>query len=830
MASLYRTPDSDGTLFLQKLHDMFIICNSLNIHLILGADFNINAIDHKDKLFQHFQDLLNGFGLMLSTFEITRPSASGGSCIDNFVTPIHKDYRECKVLNEHLSDHFAIVLSLKLDVSIRKGGEIGAFVRPLKESHVLKLLSLLEHNNWFNVYSQNTAVSKFRIFLHCFLSFVNEALPLKRIKSLNFRKKDNGWFTAELAKMRETCDNLYYLSKHTSNINTRLKYSDFKNKYKYALRQAKLKYNSDKIDKAPNKVKASWNLIKSAFNNKFKSGTSLCSGDGSLNSDSFNSYFIGSVNSPVYPSNSINNYRHYLHQVSLPDNCLGFTISHFKVEDVHKAICRLSSSNSLDIYYLNSRIVKLCANHISEVLQHIFNSCVDECIFPDALKLCKLIPVYKRGRKTSYDSYRPISLVPVFSKIFEYLISDQITSFFEENGLFSSCQFGFRAGMSTSTAVTDFVKECYNALENKRNHSSRLYDMSKAFDTVQHNILVNKLKFYGCDSKTCNLISSYLDNRNQTVFYNGVFSKFLTVKNGVPQGSVLGPLLFIIYINDLPYNIGSNHVKSYLFADDLALTFTTNSLNESTALQEKHTENIKSWCLANGLKLNESKIQDIHFSFKHSHSHAVATFLGVKIESGLNWNAHVDHIANKISTGVFMIRRLYGRIKFESLRDVYYAHIHSHLFYCNILWGHHSSTARIFKLQKMALRAMAGVKRDTHCRPLFLHFKILSVYSVYILQCLLFIKNNLNYHRDHTSFHNYSTRNRHALVNNLSSYSKTYKSFYFNSIKLFNFLPTKIKLLSSAKFKSIIKSVLKEHCLYSVEEFYSIDFKSYNFN
>lgn len=828
IVSLYRIPHSDGTLFLHKLHKLFILCNSLNLHLILGADLNINVIDPKEKLLNSFTDLLDGFGLMLSTYEITRPSESGGSCIDNFITPIHKDHRECKVLNEHLSDHFALVLTLKLDVPTRKIRDTNTVVRSLGDNSALSLHTLLRNHNWFDVYSQTTAESKLNIFLQGFLSLINEAFPLK--KSLKSNKKDKGWFTVELAGMKKTCDNLYYLAKHSSNKSSKLNYSNFKSKYKKALRNAKLNYNSEKIAKATNKSKVSWDLIKSTFNSSLRSEISLNSRETNLNSDMFNSYFINSINSLASPGNSINKCKNYFGNIPLPLDSLNFTLSHFKVEDVHKAILRLSNSNSLDLFYLNSKIVKLSANYISEVLQHIFNVCVDESIFPNVLKLSKIIPIHKKGSKTSYDSYRPISLVPVLSKVFEYLISDQLTSYFEENCLFSSRQFGFRVGKNTCTAVTDFVKQCYSALENKKYHSSRLFDMTKAFDTVHHDILVEKLKFYGCTGKFCKLISSYLHNRNQTVFFDGTFSKFLTVKYGVPQGSILGPLLFIIYINDLPYNISNDQVKSYLFADDLALSVTTNCSSENNALQDKNMIFIKSWCSANGLHLNENKTQDIHVSFKPGHSNSVVTFLGVKLESGLGWNSHTDHIAKKMSIGVFMIRRLQGRINLESLKDIYYAHIHSHLFYCNILWAHHSSTKRIFTLQKMALRTLAGVKKDTHCRPLFLNFKILTVYSVYVFQCLLFIKNNLKDHRDHTSLHNYCTRGRHALINNSTLYSKTYKSFYFNSIKLFNFLPTEIKALSDTQFKTTIKSILHRHCLYSIDEFYRINFLNLNCN
>jgi hypothetical protein len=387
-------------------------------------------------------------------------------------------------------------------------------------------------------------------------------------------------------------------------------------------------------------------------------------------------------------------------------------------------------------------------------------------------------------------------------------------------------QYGFRSGRSTCDAVTKFIEDCYLSLENKKQCASRFFDLTKAFDTINHKTLLKKLSFYGCDDLTCKLLSSYLENRRQAVFFNGDYSNFSKIEYGVPQGSVLGPLLFIIYINDLPFNIDDAKVNSYLFADDLALSFMSSCENDINYLKVKKTDIINEWCSANGLSINKSKTQDIIFSLKPGHELTTTTFLGVAINSNLNWDTHVDTLSKKMSRGIFMLRRLNGRVSTEVLKSIYYAHIHSHLSYCTIVWGHHSSASQIFILQKLAVRILSRAIFNEHCKPHFIKQDIPTVYAVYILQCLVFVKNNISAGKtiNHCERHNYETRTCSQLINKFCKFNKPYESFYGSSIKYFNFLPVDVQNLPNQLFKTTLKRLLIKNCLYSIEDFFSINF------
>lgn len=324
------------------------------------------------------------------------------------------------------------------------------------------------------------------------------------------------------------------------------------------------------------------------------------------------------------------------------------------VENMFKTINSLNNSKYLDIYGLTSSIMKICATYISEVLTHLFNEClIKGCVFPDQLKNIKVIPIHKKGDIKAENNYRPISIVPIVSKIFESLLQKQISEHFERCGIFTDKQYGYRPKRSTCNAVVKLVNNVVSDLENGNNVTFRSYDMSKAFDTVQHSILSKKLSFYGFHSDSTDLILSYLTNRTQFVLKDGIFSEGKKVVYGVPQGSILGPILFNIYINDLPKCIESVGIDGFLFADDVGLKISdlskaavTNKLDSSITL-------LQDWCAANNLSLNTEKICDLSFSYSRtvfdSSEKSNLRFLGMMLDSRLSWNYHVDFVSKKMA-------------------------------------------------------------------------------------------------------------------------------------------------------------------------------------
>ena len=237
--------------------------------------------------------------------------------------------------------------------------------------------------------------------------------------------------------------------------------------------------------------------------------------------------------------------------------------------NVMQIINNLPNKNSCGFDGISTIVMKSIKNVILKPLTLIINQIINTGVFPNKLKIAKITPIFKKDDRTLFTNYRPISLLPIFSKVIEKVISIQINDFFVENKLFFNHQYGFRSGHSTELAALELTDRIITALDNHNTPLNIFLDLSKAFDTLDHTILLDKLLYYGIRSTAYNLLRSYLANREQFVELNDTASKTLPIVTGVPQGSILGPLLFLIYINDFP--LSSNFFKFIMYADDNTL-------------------------------------------------------------------------------------------------------------------------------------------------------------------------------------------------------------------------------------------------------------------
>ena len=501
-------------------------------------------------------------------------------------------------------------------------------------------------------------------------------------------------------------------------------------------------------------------------------------------------------------------------------------------------------------YSIPIKLLKIIPDLIVIPLCRIINQSFLSGKFPDLLKIVKVVPIHKGGSTQEMNNYRPISLLSIFDKIIEKLMHVRLYNFLEKHNVLYKKQFGFRKGNSTIFSLIEITEKIKESIDKGKFGCGIFIDLRKAFDTVNHKILLKKLDHYGIRDVANNWFNSYLKERSQYVYLNGESSERKPVTCGVPQGSVLGPLLFLIYINDLP-NI-SKVLDFYLFADDTNIYFEDISLEKLEYKINKELRNLYLWLSVNRLALNIDKTNFVIFHPFNKPLKLNVTikinniaicekksikYLGVLIDSTLSWKEHISYISNKLARTIGIMYKIRPFVTIKIMKGIYYALMYSLLVYAIEVWGSacDSHLSKLFILQKRVVRLMTYNDQFPiipgplyPSTSLFLKLQIIKVSDIFILQISKFIHKWVNsniidnfnqwflYTKDvhaHLTRSNFDN-SQMGITNKLFiPYGRTsnygLKQLKISGPKLWNSLPTDVRNIKSLiQFKNSVKNYL----------------------
>ncbi len=471
--------------------------------------------------------------------------------------------------------------------------------------------------------------------------------------------------------------------------------------------------------------------------------------------EGFNNYFVhigkSTSDSMTTPSSS---FRRHL----TGHHPLNFFLGPVIPADLISTSQKLKSKCSEGQDHISTKLMKKSICEISVPLAHIFNLSFSTGIVPDQMKIAKVIPIFKNGNAQLVTNYRPISILPAFSKLLEKVVYTRAYNFINNNDIFYTHQYGFRKKHSTTHPVIQLIKAVVEANDKSTKDVTvaTFLDLSKAFDTVSHEILLAKLSHYGIRGIANDWFRSYLTNRHQFTHLNGTSSMVREIVCGVPQGSILGPLLFLVYVNDIK---SASNLTTFCFADDTTVLASGPDVVTLIGSVNSELHSLSVWLRENRLALNVGKTRcliisptghgidpDVSVTIDGQLVSRVSRsevgenstkFLGIHLDERLSWQNHIAEICKKLAKTLFAINMAKNSLPTVALITLYHALIESQIIYGIAVWGNSPGVGKIEKIQKQAMRIVYKMPYRAHSDPLFKASHILKVKDLYTLNVSL---------------------------------------------------------------------------------------------
>ena len=590
----------------------------------------------------------------------------------------------------------------------------------------------------------------------------NKHLPFKFEKFHKHKHKNSKWISFGIIRSIKTRDAMYLKFKRCNQQS--VEYNTLKNNLhvfncilKKTIREAKIQYYNKLFTKYKGDIKKTWQTISDIIcksNGKRKTLDKIIVDSRVIKDkeeicNKFNDFF---ANIGPKLANQIKPISNKTYDTFLKKRVLtSFSFSLVSKTNVLKHLSSLRTKNSAGVDGISVKLFKTLSPALINPLTLIINQSLVTGIFPAKLKIAKVLPLFKKDDCAVMNNYRPISLLTATSKLFEKVVFSQLYDYFRNNDLFYDSQYGFLKNYSTELAAMELTDKVLKDIDDKHITLAIFMDLSKAFDTLDHGILIRKLAHYGINGIALEWFTSYLTGRTQYVEIDGVSSNILSLFTGVPQGSILGPLLFLIYMNDIPNC--TEYFNFILYADDTTLSSTIQIPSMSDFNINTELAKVYDWLAVNKLSLNVSKTKYVIFHAINKRFQGVIpdleineiplervknfNFLGLQLNENMSWKPHIDLLSNKLAKCAGVLNKLKRVLPIHILRTLYFSMVQSRMMYCILTWGF--DYYRIEKLQKRFVRIISSSKYNAHSEPLFKVLDILKIEHLFSQSCLKFV-------------------------------------------------------------------------------------------